>query len=159
MGSGRLECDDLQDYRPGMEAAKELDVRSPMVQAGLSKEDIRALSKHHDLPSWDKPQAACLSSRFPYGSPITPGKLKQIETGEEAIRALGFTRFRLRHHGTIARIEIAPEEFSFALSQTRLKRLVEVIKPLGFTYVTLDLEGYRTGSLNEPLKNDKKDLP
>jgi uncharacterized protein len=144
-------ADDVDDYRPGMQAAKEMNVRSPLLEAGFTKDDIRELSRHHGLPTWDKPQAACLSSRFPYGTAITTERLEQVGKGEEAIRELGFKRFRLRHHGPVARIEIAPEELSRALDSEMAEKIVARIKPFGFTYVTLDLEGYRTGSMTATL--------
>ncbi|ABB13670.1 ATP-dependent sacrificial sulfur transferase LarE [Carboxydothermus hydrogenoformans] len=142
-------ADDLNDFRPGMEAAKELGVRSPLKEAGLKKDDIRYLSKEMGLPTWNKPSFACLSSRFPYGTKITKEKLNQVDRGENFLRALGFQQIRLRHHGEIARIEIKREQFPLLIEKAQ--EIVEKLKDCGFTYVTLDLEGYRTGSMNEPL--------
>jgi len=143
--------DDDDDYRPGMKALAELGIRSPLREAGLTKAEIRELSKRAGLPTWDKPAYACLATRVPYGHDLTPEVLRMVEQGEGALRALGFRRFRLRHHQATARIEIAPEELGRALSPEMAARLVAAIKPLGYTYVSLDLEGYRTGSLNETL--------
>ncbi|GAV22985.1 ATP-dependent sacrificial sulfur transferase LarE [Carboxydothermus pertinax] len=142
-------ADDLNDFRPGMEAAKELGVRSPLKEAGLTKDDIRYLSREMGLPTWNKPSFACLSSRFPYGTKITKEKLNQVDRGESFLRALGFQQIRLRHHGEIARIEIKREQFPLLIEKAQ--EIVEKLKDCGFTYVTLDLEGYRTGSMNEPL--------
>ncbi|NYE58090.1 ATP-dependent sacrificial sulfur transferase LarE [Carboxydothermus ferrireducens] len=142
-------ADDLNDFRPGMKAAKELGVRSPLKEAGLKKDDIRYLSKEMGIPTWNKPSFACLSSRFPYGTKITKEKLNQVDRGENFLRALGFQQFRLRHHGEIARIEVKKEQFPLLIEKAQ--EIVEKLKDYGFTYVTLDLEGYRTGSMNEPL--------
>ena len=141
--------DDLGDYRPGRKAARELGVRSPLLEAGLTKEDIRFFSFALGLPTWNKPACACLSSRFPYGTRITPEKLLQVERGEDFLRSLGFGQFRLRHHGPLARIEIDPEQFPLLLAKA--SAIVSELKAAGFTYVALDLEGYRTGSMNETL--------
>lgn len=145
--------DDQNDHRPGMKAAKELGVRSPLKEASFTKEDIRELSKFYELPSWNKPSFACLSSRFPYGTKITPEKLVVLDAAEEFIRDLGFNELRVRHHDTIARIEISTNEFNKFLGYRELvsKKLIE----LGFLYVTLDLEGYRTGSMNLSLKEEE----
>lgn len=142
-------CDDLGDFRPGRKAAKELGVRSPLLEAGLTKDDIRFFSREMGLPTWNKPAYACLSSRFPYGTRITREKLALVERGEDFLRSLGFKQFRLRHHGEIARIEISREQFPLMM-----EKAVEVageLKAAGFTYVALDLEGYRMGSMNEGL--------
>jgi uncharacterized protein len=134
-----------------MKALAELGIRSPLREAGLTKADIRELSRRFDLPTWDKPAYACLASRIPYGRTITPDALRMVEQGEAALRGMGFRRFRLRHHGDTARIEIAPEEMGRALAPEAAAEMVARIKPLGYTYVSLDLEGYRSGSLNETL--------
>lgn len=140
--------DDNTDHRPGAHAAREFGVRSPLKEAGLNKQEIRHLAQRFGLPVWDKPAAACLSSRFPYGSHITVEKLAQVEEGEDYLRELGFHQYRLRHHDTIARIEVAEEEMGGLLAHAA--SIVARFRQLGFTYVTLDLAGYRRGSLNEP---------
>lgn len=144
--------DDLGDYRPGQQAAKLHQVKAPLVEAGLTKAEIRALAKSAGLPFWDRPAAACLSSRFPYGESVTPEKVKTVEQGEEAVKALGFRQFRVRYHGELVRLEFAPEEMERALTVAMARQLTEIFKPLGFHYVTIDLEGYRQGSLNEVLR-------
>ncbi len=144
-------ADDVGDYRPGRQAARELNVRSPLIEAGLTKADIRALSRAAGLPIWDRPASACLSSRIPYGMPVTIEKLSVIERGEARLRALGFRQMRVRHHGEIVRIEIAPDEMPRALNTEMAQRIAAAFKQLGFKFVTLDLEGYRTGALNETL--------
>lgn len=144
--------DDLGDYRPGQNAAKLHQVRAPLVEAGLSKAEIRELSRRAGLPTWDRPASACLSSRIPYGTPVTIETVKTVEKGEEAVRALGFRQFRVRYHGELVRIEVAPEEMEKALNIEMAARLTAIFKPLGFHYVALDLEGYRQGSLNAALK-------
>lgn len=144
--------DDLGDYRPGQRAAKLHNVKAPLVDAGLTKLEIRELSRLAGLSTWDRPASACLSSRIPYGTPVTPDNLKTVECGEEAIRALGFRQFRVRFHGELVRIEIAGEELEKALTPRMAQAFVEIFKPLGFHYVTIDLEGYRQGSLNETLR-------
>ena len=143
--------DDTGDYRPGREAAEKLAVRSPLIEAGLNKAEIRALSKDRGLPTWDLPASACLSSRIPYGSPVTEKKLRMIEDGESILRSLGFRQSRVRHHDKIARIEIAQEELEQALSLDVFRALAERFKEIGFKFVTLDVEAYRTGRLNESL--------
>jgi uncharacterized protein len=145
-------ADDVGDYRPGRQAAAELKVRSPLIEAGLTKRDIRALSQAAGLPVWDRPASACLSSRIPYGMPVTIEKLSVIERGESKLRALGFSVLRVRHHGDVARIELAPEELPRALNLAMTQQINAAFKQLGFKYVTLDLEGYRTGALNEVLQ-------
>jgi uncharacterized protein len=145
-------ADDVGDYRPGRQAARELEVRSPLIEAGLCKSDIRALARRADIPVWDRPASACLSSRIPYGAPVTIEKLSLIERSEAALRGLGFRLLRVRHHGDVARIEIAPEELNMALDREMAGNMAMALKRLGFKYVTLDLEGYRTGALNEVLK-------
>jgi uncharacterized protein len=146
-----VNLDDLGDYRPGQNAAKKHDVAAPLADARMSKADIRELSRLAGLPTWDRPASACLSSRIPYGTPVTVETVRTVETGEERLKELGFRQFRVRFHGEIVRIEIAPEELPRALTLEMAQRLTEVFKSLGFRYVTLDLEGYRQGSLNEVL--------
>ncbi|HEX3877403.1 MAG TPA: ATP-dependent sacrificial sulfur transferase LarE [Bryobacteraceae bacterium] len=146
-----VNLDDLGDYRPGQNAAKNHSVAAPLADAALSKAEIRELSRAAGLPTWDRPASACLSSRIPYGTPVTIQNVKTVETGEEEIKALGFRQFRVRFHGEMVRIEIAPDEMDHALSVDMARRLTAIFKPLGFKYVTLDLEGYRQGSLNEVL--------
>lgn len=142
--------DDLSDYRPGMRAIEELGVKSPLRKAGLFKEEIRFLSKRLQLSTWEKPSFACLSSRFPYGERITKEKLHSVEEAEDFLLNLGFSQFRVRVHGTIARIEVLEREFPLLLEH-RLE-IYERLKEYGFSYVTMDLKGYRMGSLNEALK-------
>ncbi len=144
--------DDLGDYRPGQSAAKQHQVKAPLVEAELRKVEIRELSRRAGLATWDRPASACLSSRIPYGTPVTPENIKTVEVGEEAIRGLGFMQFRVRFHGDLVRIEIAPDELDRALAPEMARRFTAIFKPLGFHYVTLDLEGYRQGSLNESLR-------
>jgi uncharacterized protein len=150
-----VNVDDLGDFRPGQAAAKLHQVKAPLVEAGLHKAEIRELSRRAGLATWDRPASACLSSRIPYGTPVTPENIKTVEVGEEAIRALGFAQFRVRFHGELVRIEIAPEELSRALDPAMARNFTAVFKPLGFHYVTLDLEGYRQGSLNEALGHQR----
>ncbi|HOL71793.1 MAG TPA: ATP-dependent sacrificial sulfur transferase LarE [Bryobacteraceae bacterium] len=147
-----VNVDDLGDYRPGQNAAREHEVKAPLVDAGLSKAEIRELSRMAGLPTWNRPASACLSSRIPYGTPVTIETVKTVESGEEAVKALGFRQFRVRYHGELVRIEIAREEMEKALSMEMAAKFTSIFKPLGFNYVTLDLEGYRQGSLNESLK-------
>jgi pyridinium-3,5-biscarboxylic acid mononucleotide sulfurtransferase len=150
-----VNVDDLGDYRPGQNAARLHEVKAPLVDAGLSKAEIRELSRQADLPTWDRPAAACLSSRIPYGTPVTIENVKTVETGEEEIKALGFRQFRVRFHGEVVRIEIAREEMARALSMEMAARFTAIFKGLGFKYVALDLEGYRQGSMNEALNLKK----
>ncbi len=145
-------ADDVGDYRPGRQAAAELKVRSPLIEAGLTKAEIRLLAQAAGLPVWDRPASACLSSRIPYGMPVTIEKLSVIERGEASLRALGFQLVRVRHHGELVRIEIGVQELPRALNLEMARAITQVFKRLGFKYVTLDLEGYRTGALNEALK-------
>ncbi len=147
-----VNADDLGDYRPGQKAAQLHEVQAPLVDAGLTKAEIRELSRLAGLATWDRPASACLSSRIPYGTPVTVETVKTVETGEEAIRALGFRQFRVRFHGELVRIEIAPDELPRALTPELARAFTAIFKPLGFHYVTLDLEGYRQGSLNAALK-------
>ena len=143
--------DDTADYRPGRQAGRELEIRSPLIEAGLGKEEIRELSRLQDLPTWDQPASACLSSRIPYGSPVTPEKLRMIDQGEELMRSLGFLQSRVRHHGDVARIEIARDELSAALNLATFDRLSREFKKIGFRFVAIDVDGYRSGALNETL--------
>jgi uncharacterized protein len=143
--------DDTRDYRPGRQAGRELEVRSPLIEAQLSKSEIRKLSEHHGLPTWDQPASACLSSRIPYGSPVTVEKLRMIDQGEEILRALGFCQTRVRHHGDVARIEISREEMPKILNMEMFDRLSREFRRLGFRFVAVDVDGYRTGALNEVL--------
>ncbi|MBV8897560.1 MAG: ATP-dependent sacrificial sulfur transferase LarE [Acidobacteriaceae bacterium] len=143
--------DDLGDYRPGQRAAKLHDVKAPLVEARLSKREIRELSRRAGLSTWDRPAAACLSSRIPYGTPVTVETIRTIEEGEEAIRALGFRQFRVRFHGDLVRIEIAKDELERALTLESAAEFSRIFRQLGFLYVTLDLDGYRQGSLNAAL--------
>ncbi len=143
--------DDLGDYRPGQKAARIHEVKAPLVEAGLTKKEIRELSRRAGLSTWDRPAAACLSSRVPYGTPVTPTTIKTIEEGEEAIKALGFRQFRVRFHGELVRLEIAVDELPKAMTPTMFLAFTAIFKPLGFLYVTIDLEGYRQGSLNAAL--------
>jgi len=147
-------CDDVNDFRPGMRAGEELGVRSPLKEAGFTKDDVRMLSKQMNLPTWDKPAAACLASRFPYGDKITSTSLHQVEKAEEIIRRLGVRQVRVRHHGNIARIEVSPADFQKLLKAPVSARIVKEIKGLGYEYVTLDMQGYRTGSMNDPLRRN-----
>jgi uncharacterized protein len=149
--------DDEGDYRPGRKAAKELGVVSVLSEAQMTKADVRELAKYLGLPTWDKPALACLSSRFPYGQEITPEKLSQVARAEEFLRREDFKQVRVRHHGEIARLEIGPDELERAFAM-REKISAELLDA-GFLYVTLDLAGYKAGSLNAALKRDKKTLP
>jgi uncharacterized protein len=140
--------DDLKDWRPGRQAARELGVRSPLVECGMTKDEIRDLSRRAGLPTWDQPASACLSSRIPYGEVVSIVKLSAVDKAEQALRKLGFRQVRVRHHGEIARIEVAAEEMQRALDVKIASRMASELKALGFTHVALDLEGYRSGSLN-----------
>lgn len=144
--------DDIGDYRPGMRAVSELGVVSPLKEVGMTKEDIRFLSKDLNLPTWNKPSFACLASRIPYDEPITAEKLHMVEQAENYLADLGFTQYRVRHHGEIARIEVAPEERSKFFSEKIMDNISDKFKALGFIYVTLELSGYKMGSMNEILK-------
>ncbi len=143
--------DDQGDFRPGQRAADQHRVLSPLTEAGLTKSEIRSLSERAGLQIWNKPASACLSSRIEYGRPVTREALAAIEAGEDSLRELGFRQARVRHHGDIVRIEIAPEEFARAFSAEMAARLVPIFKELGFKHVTLDCEGYRSGSMNAVL--------
>jgi len=146
-----INADDQGDYRPGQQAAREHGVAAPLLDAGLTKQDIRNLAREAGLRIWDKPASACLSSRIEYGRPVTPEALQVVEQGEEALRALSFRQFRVRHHGDIVRIEIAREELPRALTPEMAAQFTRIFKALGFSYVTLDLEGFRSGSMNAVL--------
>jgi uncharacterized protein len=156
----QLECEhlvygataaDLGDHRPGMRAATEAGAVAPLLEAGFTKEDVRDLSRHLGLRTWNKPAMACLSSRFPYGTPITEAALSRIEQSEDLLRhRLGFRQVRVRHHGSVARIEIDPIDFERMLSAPLRASVLSELRSLGYTYVTLDLQGFRSGSLNEP---------
>jgi uncharacterized protein len=146
-----VNVDDQGDWRPGQRAALKHQVLAPLLDAGLTKADIRELARRAALPVWNRPASACLSSRIAYGVEVTPERLSVVEQGEEALRALGFRQFRVRHHDQLVRIEIAPEELPRALQPEMARRFIAIFKPLGFKFITLDLEGYRRGSLNTHL--------
>jgi len=149
--------DDVGDFRPGMRAKSEKDVRSPLLEASLSKDEVREISRYLSLPTWDKPAFACLSSRFPYGREITHEALSKVDRAETVLRDEGFRVFRVRYHDErTARIEVGPEEITLLLEREKRDRVVARLKDLGFTYVTLDLQGYRTGSMNELLSVEEK---
>ena len=150
--------DDAGDFRPGAKAGKELGVRSPLKEAGLTKEDIREISRAYGLPTWNKPSLACLASRFPYDTAIEVKSLKQVGAAEDYLRGLGFGQLRVRHHGPIARIEVVPGEFPGVMKPAVRDKIVARLKKLGYLYVTLDLAGYRTGSMNEGLSKKTKRL-
>ena len=149
-------ADDVGDHRPGMQAARELGVRSPLMETGMTKEDIRTLSQSFGLPTWDKPAQACLSSRFPYGDRITPEKIAQVEKAEAALRELGFRQLRVRHHDRIARIEVPKADVARLVDEEISEQVIARMKEAGFTYVTIDLEGFRSGSMNEVLTAERK---
>jgi uncharacterized protein len=150
-----VNADDQGDFRPGQQAARQHRVLTPLLDAALGKNEIRELARQAGLRVWDKPASACLSSRIEYGRPVTPKALHAIERGEDALRALGFRQFRVRHHGEIVRIEIAREELPRALTSDMARELAAIFKNLGFTFVTLDLEGFRSGSMNQVLKPEE----
>lgn len=143
--------DDMSDWRPGHQAAKEREVRSPLYEAGMTKPEIREAAQRMGLPNWNKPAMACLSSRIPYGTPVTAETLARIEAAENVLRAAGFPQFRVRHHDTVARIEIPRSEFARLLEGDAADRIITGIKEAGYTYVTLDLQGFRSGSMNDLL--------
>ncbi len=143
--------DDRGDYRPGAVACQELEVRSPLAEVELTKDEIRALSREHDLPTWSKPAMACLASRVPYGEELTPERMARIEAAEKAVRGLGFEQLRVRDHGTLARVELPPEMIPRLAEPGLRERAVAALKEAGYTYVALDLTGYRTGAMNETL--------
>lgn len=144
-------ADDVGDYRPGMAAAESRGVRAPMVELGFTKDDVRTLSKHWGLPTWDMPASACLSSRIPYGTPVTPEALQMIDRAEQFLKARGFAQVRVRHHADIARIEVPPADLARFFTGGTNEAVAHALKTIGYRYVTLDLQGYRTGSLNEAL--------
>ncbi|MDI6827663.1 MAG: ATP-dependent sacrificial sulfur transferase LarE [Armatimonadota bacterium] len=148
--------DDLGDFRPGLKAAAEAGIRAPLQEAGLTKADIREISRMLSLPTWDKPSLACLASRIPYGMEITIEALQKVEKAEAVLRNLGFRQVRVRHHGTVARIEIEMPEIPNLLDPKIRPKVVDELKKVGYLYVTLDLEGYRTGSMNEVLNTEAK---
>jgi pyridinium-3,5-biscarboxylic acid mononucleotide sulfurtransferase len=150
-----VNTDDQGDFRPGQQAARQHHVLSPLLDAGLGKTEIRELARQAGLRVWDKPASACLSSRIEYGRPVTPEALQVVERGEDALRALGFRQFRVRHHGDIVRIEVAREELSRALTAEMAGEFTAIFKKLGFKFVTLDLEGFRSGSMNALLPADQ----
>jgi len=143
--------DDTVDYRPGRQAGTELQIRSPLIEAGLRKDEIRELSRQRGLPTWNQPASACLSSRIPYGSAVTVEKLRMIDSGEQILRSLGFAQSRVRHHGDVARIEIARDEMPKVLTTPMFETLSREFKRIGFKFVAVDVDGYRTGALNEVL--------
>jgi uncharacterized protein len=149
--------DDLGDFRPGRNAANEHGVRSPLIEAGMTKNDVRALSRRAGLPTWDKPASPCLSSRVAYGLPVTIERLSTVDRGEEIMRELGFREFRVRHHDELVRLEIAPAEMTKALDPDMAQEFATRFRKLGFKYVTLDLQGYRTGAMNEVLNKSTQD--
>lgn len=150
-----VNLDDTTDFRPGHRAAKDHGVRAPLLEAQLTKKEIRDLSKAEGLPTWDRPAAACLSSRIPYGTEVTLENVKLVESGEEALKQLGFSVYRVRYHGELVRIEIGGDELAQALDPAMAARFTEVFRALGFRYVTLDLEGYRQGAMNEVLSTEQ----
>ena len=150
-----VNSDDQGDFRPGQQAARQHHVLAPLLEAGLAKSEIRELARQFGLQVWDKPASACLSSRMEYGRAVTPDALRGIESGEDALRAMGFRQFRVRHHGDIVRREIAREEFPLALTPETASEFTRVFKALGFKFVTLDLEGFRSGSMNQLLTPDQ----
>jgi uncharacterized protein len=139
-----------------MEAARELGIRSPLMEAGFTKADIREVSRLFGLPTWNKPSLACLASRFPYGTEISPGRLQQVEKAEEHLRSLGFGQLRVRYHGDLARVEVEPSEIHRFLDSNLREEVVRGLKDAGFIYVTLDLQGYRTGAMNETLSRQER---
>lgn len=147
--------DDLQDYRPGLEAAKEMGIMAPLVDAGLTKKEIRFLAKKTGLSEWDKPAMACLATRIPYGSPITDEKLKMIEEAEECLQDQGFRRCRVRHHGPVARIELDEPGLELIIKPGLRKKVVQKMRDIGFLHVALDLEGYESGKMNRSLGADR----
>lgn len=149
-------ADDMGDHRPGHQAAREWQIVSPLVDAGLTKNEIRELSRRLGLATWDKPSFACLSSRVPYGQSIDAAQLRQIDEAERALRGLGFSGFRVRHHDTLARIEVPVADLAKALE--RREEMVAQLKAVGYVYVTLDLQGFRSGSMNEPLRRQPQEI-
>jgi uncharacterized protein len=150
-------ADDLHDWRPGREAAKKLNVVSPLADAGIGKEEIREIARELGLPNWEKPALACLASRIPYGSEITAEKLIQVAEAERFIKSLGFSQFRVRHHGEMARLEFLKNEIGEIFRNGLVEKISSKLKSLGFTYVTVDLQGYRSGSMNENINKGGKE--
>jgi len=148
--------DDQRDFRPGRKAAVEFSVRSPLAETGLSKQEIRDLARRLNLPMWDKPSLACLSSRIPYGTRITPALVRNIQAAEEVVRGLGIRQVRVRHHGDTARIEVDQDDLIRLVSEEAKRKIVDAFKALGYAYICVDLEGYRTGSMNEVLPKEKR---
>ena len=148
--------DDLDDYRPGRKAAKQHAVRSPLIEVGITKAEVRELSRRVALPTWDKPASPCLSSRIAYGTTVTIERLTKVDRGEEILREFGFREFRVRHHDSLVRLEISPSEMDRVLNREVVERLNERFHELGFKYVTLDLQGYRSGSMNEVLQKSNE---
>jgi uncharacterized protein len=146
-----INADDLGDFRPGLTAAREWAIRAPLVEVGLSKADVRQLARRLGLPNWDKPALACLSSRVPYGTPVTVGILGQIEKAEAFLYGLGFSNFRVRHHQKVARIEVGLNDLARLVTDPLKNEVVTAFKQLGYTYVTVDLQGFRSGSGNEAI--------
>jgi uncharacterized protein len=149
-------ADDLSDYRPGMNATRELGVRSPFIELGIGKNDIRRMARERGLPDWERPSSACLASRIPYGEEITVERLERIGRSEDALRALGFRQVRVRDHGAVARIEVGRDEMNKLLDEAMRDAALAACKQAGYRYVTLDLQGYRTGAMNETLPPEKK---
>ncbi len=145
-------ADDRSDHRPGSKAEEQRNVRAPLSEAGFTKDEIRECSRDLGLPTWNKPSMACLASRIPYGTEVTTEILQRIERAEEVLRKLGLRQYRVRHHGTIARLEIDPRDFEELVRSPKRDQVVSALREVGYAYVTLDLQGYRTGSLNENLK-------
>ncbi len=148
--------DDLDDFRPGNRAIKTFGIRSPLAEAGLTKEDIRQLSRQAGLPTADQPASPCLASRIPYGLEVTEQRLRQVDQAETVLRSLGFVEFRVRHHDQIARVEVRPQDIPRLLAEPVRSKVVEELKALGFRFVTVDLQGFRSGSLNEALSQEQK---
>lgn len=146
-----VNLDDLSDYRPGQQAAEELGVAAPLAEAGLTKDDIRRLSKEMGLPTWDKPSMACLASRIPYGQPVTATGLSMVEAAEDFLLALGLKACRVRHHGTVARIEVDPADFDRLLAPGSRSRILDRLRSIGFVHIALDLHGYQMGSMNKEI--------
>ncbi len=148
--------DDLDDFRPGNKATKVFGIRSPLAEAGLTKDDVRRLSREAGLPTANQPASPCLASRIPYGLAVTEQRLRQVDQAEGVLRALGFVEFRVRHHDTVARIEVRPEDVAKLVAEPVRSRVIEKLKSLGFRFVTVDLQGFRSGSLNESLSDEQK---
>lgn len=144
-------ADDTKDFRPGLDAARKLGVRSPLMEAGMTKDEIRTVAAALELPNWNKPSAACLASRIPYGEQISEPRLRRIELAEEAVRSMGIRQVRVRDHGQVARIEIPADDMDRLLDPAVRRELVQAVKQAGYAYVSVDLEGYRSGAMNEPL--------